>query len=109
MHAEIKLGDAVVFLTDDYPEFGGKPRSPSALGACSATIHQFVEDTDAAMERAVAAGATVRMPAMDAFWGDRYGVVTDPFGHDWSVATHQKDLTPEQIGEAAQAFFGQGG
>ena len=83
----------------------GPRRSPTSVGQCTTTIHQYVEDTDAAIARAADAGAKVVMPAMDMFWGDRYGVVTDPFGHQWSFATHIKDMTPEEMEAAAVAFF----
>ncbi len=98
MHAEIRIGGRPVFLADDFPEYcDGKAHSPRALGGTPVTIHRYVEDCDAAIESAAAAGATVRMPAADMFWGDRYGVVVDPFGHSWSIATHIRDLTPEQM------------
>jgi uncharacterized glyoxalase superfamily protein PhnB len=71
------------------------------------TIHRFVADCDAAIDRAVKAGATLKMPPADMFWGDRYCVVTDPFGHSWSLATHQQDLTPEQVAQAMNAAFSQ--
>ena len=71
------------------------------------TIHHYVENCDAAIQRAVNAGATVLMPPMDMFWGDRYGAVTDPFGHKWSFATHVKDLTPEQMQAAMKDAFAQ--
>ena len=106
MHAELRIGGRPVFLVDDFPEYcGGKSESPTALGGTPVTIHRFVDDCDAAIQRAVQAGATVKMPAADMFWGDRYGVVTDPFGHNWSIATHQKDLTPDEIAKAMQGAF----
>jgi PhnB protein len=106
MHAEIRIGGLPVFLNDDFPEFcGGKAQSPKALGGTPVTIHRYVEDCDAAIQRAQDAGATVTMPAADMFWGDRYGVVTDPFGHSWSLATHVRDLTPEQIASGMQEAF----
>jgi PhnB protein len=108
MHAEVRIGGRPLFLVDDFPEFcGGKSENPKALGGTPVTIHRFVENCDAAIERAVKAGATVRMPAADMFWGDRYGVVTDPFGHNWSIATHQRDLTPEEIAKGMEAAFAQ--
>jgi PhnB protein len=108
MHAEIRIDGRPVFLNDDFPEFcEGKPQSPKALGGTPVTIHRYVEDCDAAIRRAHAAGATVTMPPMDAFWGDRYGMVTDPFGHRWSLATHVRDLTPQQIAEGMQEAFAQ--
>ena len=88
MHAEIKIGPSTVYLCDDFPEFcGGKPRNPSALGGTPVTIHQYVRDCDAAIKRVADAGGTVTMPAQGMFWGDRYGQVKDPFGHQWSFAT----------------------
>ena len=107
MHAEIMIGGHPVYLADDYPEMcGGKSRTPQALGASPVTIHQYVNDCDAAIKRAVEAGASLSMPATDMFWGDRYGKVTDPFGHEWSVATHIADPTPEEMAEAAKSMFG---
>ncbi|MGQ0635654.1 MAG: VOC family protein [Planctomycetaceae bacterium] len=108
MHAELRIAGRPLFLVDDFPEFcGGKSQSPKALGGTSVTIHRFVDDCDAAIQRAEKAGATVKMPAQDMFWGDRYGVVVDPFGHQWSLATHKSDLTPEQIAKAMEAAFAQ--
>jgi uncharacterized glyoxalase superfamily protein PhnB len=106
MHAEIKIGGHLVFLVDDYPEYcGGKSQTPKALGGTPVTIHRYVADCDAAIQRAVDAGATLTMPPQDMFWGDRYGSVTDPFGHSWSLATHQRDLTREEIMAGMQAAF----
>jgi len=98
MHAEIRIGDSNIFLVDEFPE----PRaegigSPRQLGATTVTIHLFVDDVDATIQRASAAGAKITQPPTDMFWGDRYGRILDPFGHSWSIATHVKDLTPEQI------------
>jgi len=108
MHAELRIGDSVIMLADDFPEWGCPARNPNALGGSAVTIHQFVEDTDAAMQRAVAAGATVTMPAADMFWGDRYGTIKDPFGHEWSFGTHIKDMTPKEMEAAAKEFFANG-
>ena len=106
MHAAIRIDGRPLFLVDDFPEFcGGKSENPKALGGTPVTIHRFVKDCDAAIQRAVDAGATVKMPAADMFWGDRYGVVIDPFGHNWSLSTHIKDLTPEEIKQGMQAAF----
>ena len=106
MHAEIRIDGKALFLVDDFPEFcSGKSESPKALGGTPVTIHRFVEDCDAAIARAQEAGATVKMPAADMFWGDRYGVVVDPFGHTWSLATHLRDLTPEQISKGMKEAF----
>jgi len=91
LHAQLRIGTSMLYLCDDFPEFcGGKARTPGALGGTPVTIHQHVSDCDAAIDRAAAAGATVTMPAMDAFWGDRYGQVQDPFGHQWSFSTPLK-------------------
>lgn len=109
MHAAIRIGNSFVFLADDFPEYcDGQSQSPLALKGTPVTMHRYVVDCDAAMEQAVNAGATVAMPAADMFWGDRYGVVTDPYGHKWSLATHVKDLTPEEIEAGMKEAFAQG-
>lgn len=106
MHAEMRIDGRPLFLVDDFPEYcEGKSQSATALGGTPVTLHRFVPDCDAAIQRAEEAGASVKMPPMDMFWGDRYGVVVDPFGHNWSLATHQRDLTPEQIAEGMQEAF----
>ncbi|REK11963.1 MAG: VOC family protein [Planctomycetota bacterium] len=106
MHAEIEIDGLMVFLVDDFPEYcGGKSQTPQALGGTPVTIHRYVEDCDATIKQAVEAGATPMMPVQDMFWGDRYGSVIDPFGHCWSVATHNRDLTHEEIVEGMQAAF----
>ena len=98
MHAQITVGDSAVMLVDQNPEWG--MLGPKALKGTPVTIHLYVEDADAFVERAVAAGATVVMPLDDMFWGDRYGVIEDPYGHRWSVATHQRDVQPQEFAEA---------
>ena len=103
MHAEIKIGDSIIMLNDEFPDHG--PKAPTSLNGTSFVVHLYVNDVDAAFDKAVAAGAKPSMPVTDMFWGDRYGSVTDPFGHQWSVATHKEDLTPEQCGQRAQEFF----
>ena len=109
MHGELRIGTSLVYLADDFPEMcGGKSRTPQSLGGTPATIHRYVTDCDAVINRAVAAGAKVTMPPTDMFWGDRYGVIEDPFGHSWSFATHKQDLTPEQIAKAQAEAFKQG-
>lgn len=109
MHAEVLIDGKPVYLVDDFPEYcGGKASSPLALGGTPVTIHRYVADCDAAVRRAEQAGATVKLPATDMFWGDRYGVVVDPFGHAWSFATHTRDLTPQEISQAMEAAFAQG-
>ena len=110
MHAEISIDGQPVFLVDDFPEFcGGKSQTAIALGGTPVTIHRYVQDCDAAIQQAEAAGAKVTMPAADMFWGDRYGVVTDPFGHNWSLATHQRDMTPEEMQQEMMTAFSQAG
>lgn len=105
-HAAISIRGRTVFMADDFPEFcDGAQQSPKALGGTPVTLHQYVEDCDAAIKRAADAGATVKMPAEDMFWGDRYGVVVDPFGHSWAFSTHQRDLTPEEMMEGASKMF----
>lgn len=103
MHAELRIGDSVIFLNDEYPETGC--RSPQSLGGIAGSLHLYVEDVDASFRRAVEAGAKVRTPVADMFWGDRYGKVVDPFGHEWGIGTHKEDLTPDEIRTRGQAFF----
>ena len=98
MHAAIEIGRASIMLVDEMPEWGAL--SPKSLKGTPVTIHLYVDDVDAFVARAVQAGATLKMPVTDMFWGDRYGVLIDPFGHSWSVATHQRDMTVEQIQDA---------
>ena len=95
MNAMLRIGDSMLMLNDEFPEMGGL--SPLSTGGAGVTIHIYLEDVDEAFDRAVNAGAKVKMPLMDQFWGDRYGVVSDPFGHSWSLATHIKDLSPEEM------------
>lgn len=102
MHAMLKIGDSQLMLND--PMMGGK--SPKELGGTNATVHLYVEDADKVYNRAIEAGATVLMPIEDAFWGDRYGMVVDPFGQQWAIATHQEDVTPEEMGARAAKLFG---
>ncbi|MEP7297317.1 MAG: VOC family protein [Burkholderiales bacterium] len=102
MHAAVRIGDSTLMLVDEMPEWGAL--GPKALKGSPVTIHLYVTDVDAAVARAVAAGAKITMPVADMFWGDRYGQLEDPFGHRWSVATHQRDLTPEQMQQAMKAM-----
>lgn len=98
MHAAMQLGDCKLFLSDS---FGGPAPAPAGL-----TLNLLTENADALYARAVEAGAEPVMPLMDAFWGDRYGQIKDPFGHTWAISTRQKDMTEEEVAEAAKAFFG---
>ncbi len=104
MHAELRIGDSVVMLADEFPQFGSL--SPQS-GGSGTGLHIYVEDADSAFDRAVKAGATVEMPISDMFWGDRYGKLVDPFGHKWSIATHKRDMSPEEIEEAQNEFMKQ--
>ena len=103
MHAEIKIGNSVVMVTDEMPEMGS--HGPQALGGTPVSLMIYCEDCDAIFNRAVGAGASVRMPLEDAFWGDRWGMVTDPFGHVWSVATRKKNLSVPEMKSAMDAFM----
>jgi PhnB protein len=100
MHASIRIGDSVVMLVDEMPEWGSL--GPKALKGTGVFIHLYVDDVDAFSARAAAAGAKVTMPVADMFWGDRYGQFEDPFGHRWSIATHVRDMTPGEMREAMQ-------
>lgn len=98
MHAALRIGDSIIFLTNEYPEWNSF--GPLARKGTSVTIHLYVPDADGAFERAVNAGAKVVMPLDDMFWGDRYGSVEDPFGHRWSLATRKREVAPEELREA---------
>ena len=103
MHAELKIGDSIFFIGDEMPDMGA--RSPQSYGGSPASLHLYVNDADTSFKRALDAGATVKMPIMDAFWGDRYGKVTDPFGHDWGIATTKWELTPAEMEAAIKKAF----
>ena len=101
VHACVQIGDSLLFLFDEMPEHGAL--GPQALKGSPVTLHLQVQDADAAFARAVQAGASVAMPLADMFWGDRYGQVIDPFGHRWSIATHMRDVSREEMVTALQA------
>ncbi len=105
MHASIRIGNAPVFLVDENPQWGSF--SPEYLKGTPITIHLQVDNVDELYAQAIAAGGKERMAPTDMFWGDRYGVLTDPFGHSWSIATQKHSYTPEQIAENAKAMFGE--
>jgi PhnB protein len=106
MHASLKIANHDLMLNDDfYAEMGQKSETAEALGGCPVTFHLQVEDADAAWAKAVAAGATVKMPLKDQFWGDRYGVLRDPFGLYWSIGQTIAKPTPAEVEEAAKAVF----
>jgi uncharacterized glyoxalase superfamily protein PhnB len=102
MHAQLKIGNSMLMLANEFPPMCLSPRS---RGGTSVTLHVYVENVDNAFDRAVKTGCTVKMPLADQFWGDRYGQVEDPFGHQWSIATHKQDLTSEQIAANAKEAF----
>jgi PhnB protein len=102
-HAEIKIGDSIIMLADEMES--GNCRSPQSLGGTAVNILLYVKDVDRVFNQAVSAGAEVAMPLDDMFWGDRYGQVTDPFGHSWALATHKEDIPPEELQKRAQAAF----
>lgn len=104
IHAAVKIGDSTLMLVDENPQWGSL--GPKALKGSPVTIHLYVPDVDATVAQAVAAGAKVTMPVADMFWGDRYGQLEDPFGHRWSVATHTRDLTSEEIREGMAKMGG---
>jgi PhnB protein len=104
-HAELLIGDSVIFLSDEMPNMPSK--SPQTVGTNTATLFLYVEDVDKDFKRAVDAGGRATMPVADMFWGDRFGSFVDPFGHSWGLSTHKEDLTQKETDERAQAFYQQ--
>ena len=100
-HAELEIGDSLIMLADQFPQASTTP--PKKLGGTSASVFMYVEDVDAVVQKAVDQGATVTTEVADQFWGDRFGTITDPYGHVWSIATHVEDLEPEEIAERGKA------
>ena len=96
MHAEVKIGNSVLMLSDENPERGHM--SPKSRGGATGSVMLYTDDVDAVFNKAVAAGARADMPPTDMFWGDRMGNLTDPFGHTWAIATHKEDVSPEEMG-----------
>ncbi len=103
VHAELRIGDSVIMLGDEFPEYGN--RSPQSLGGSPVTLGIYVEDVDAVTAKAVAAGAKVLIPVADQFYGDRAGRIADPFGHLWIISTHIEDVPPEEMDRRAAAWF----
>lgn len=103
MHAELQIGDSVIMMGEENPQ--NPCRSAETLGISPVSFYLYTEDVDEAFKTAVAAGAKVRMPVQEMFWGDRAGTVEDPFGYGWFLATHTRDLTMEEIREGAKAMF----
>lgn len=104
-HAELKIGDSIVMMAGEWP--GSGMSSPTEARTTTVGLHLYVKDADAAFQKAVQAGASVAMPLMNMFWGDRFGKVVDPFGHSWAIATHVEDVSPEECGRRAEAFYQQ--
>jgi PhnB protein len=107
MHAQIRIGDSTVMLVDENRAYG--MLGPKAIGGSPVTIHLYVDDVDAVFKQAVDTGATAKMPPADMFWGDRYGVLEDPFGHSWSIATHKRDVSEVDMQRAMQEMKAPGG
>lgn len=106
MHAELQFGDSEIMLAEACPEMGA--RAPGSFGGSPVMLHFYVADVDATFARAVAAGAQAVRPVQNQFYGDRSGMLTDPFGHTWNLATHIEEVTPEEMGRRAAAMFGAG-
>jgi len=104
MHAELLVGNSILMLGDEHPEMGSC-RSADSLGGSPVSFYLYVENVDQAFRRALEAGATSQMEVQDMFWGDRTGTVQDPFGFSWTLATHLKDLTPEELDKGAREAF----
>jgi PhnB protein len=100
-HAELEIGDSVIMISDPFPQSQVKP--PSEVGGATMSLFMYSEDVDAAMQKAVDAGATVSQEPQDMFWGDRFGAVVDPYGHHWAIATHKEDLSQEEMAKRAEA------
>ncbi|HWR49587.1 MAG TPA: VOC family protein [Bryobacteraceae bacterium] len=105
VHAEIKIGDSMIMMSDESRMNPGV-KSPKTAGTATAGVMLYVNDADALYNQAVAAGATVVHPISDMFWGDRVGNVVDPYGHGWSIATHKEDVTPAEMEKRARALYG---
>jgi len=103
MHAELRIGNSTVMLSEENPQW--ETKSAETLGGSPISLHLYVADADRAFQRAVDGGCEVAAPLMDAFWGDRYGKVKDPFGIQWGIATHKEDLSPAEMGKRAAEWF----
>ena len=104
MHAEVRIGDSTVMLVDESPDWGC--HGPRSLKGSPVTLHLYVDDVDGVVAQAVRAGAKITIPVDDMFWGDRYGKLEDPFGHQWSVGTHIRDVSPEEMKQAMEQMCG---
>ena len=106
-HAELEIGQSIIMISDPFPQ--GATRTPKELGGTTVSVFMMTENVDAVVKRAVDAGATVTMEVADQFWGDRFGTITDPFGHVWGISTHVEDVPPDEIAERAKAAFATAG
>ena len=104
-HAELQIGDSILMLSDPFPQSSVKP--PKEIGGTSVNIFLYVDDVDSLVQQAVDAGATITMPVDNMFWGDRFGTITDPYGHSWGIATHVEDVSPEEMEKRGQEFMAQ--
>lgn len=100
MHAEIKIGDSMLFMSDEHPK--GETQAPESLGGATGSVLLYVPDVDSTFNRAVQAGAKAIMPPADMFWGDRFAKLVDPFGHHWALATHKEDVPPDEMSRRAK-------
>jgi PhnB protein len=105
MHADLMIGDTHIMLGEENLQMGNP--SPLSLNGSPISLYVYVRNSDKVFSQAVNAGATVAMPVMDQFWGDRAGMITDPFGHKWWLATHKRDLSPKEMKKSAEDFFAQ--
>ncbi|MCM0082584.1 VOC family protein [Geomonas sp. Red32] len=103
MHAEVMIGNSIVMMNDEFPQ--QQVKSAESLGVSPVNFYLYVDDVDASFARALAAGGEQEMAVQDMFWGDRAGSFKDPFGYNWMLATHVKNLTPEEMADAASKFF----
>ncbi len=106
VHAELKIGDSRIMLADEFPG-SGHPQSPQTIGATTTVLNIYVDNVDQLFNQAVSAGATVTMPLANQFWGDRYGQVSDPFGHHWALGQHVEDVAPEEMERRGREFMAQ--
>jgi len=104
MHSELRIGDSVIFVSDEVPGVGNT-KSPQTLGGCTSTLSVFVPNVDQVFKQAIAAGGKETMAVADQFWGDRYGTLTDPFGYVWGIGTHKEDLSTDELQKRARDFF----
>ena len=103
MHGELKIGDSIVMLGEENPQKGCP--GPQSVGGTTVSLYLYVPDVDRVFSQATAAGAKAVMPVADMFWGDRAGTIADPFGHQWTIATHTEDVAPDEMQKRGQAFF----